>query len=188
MKTWLRSVFLLLAITFPGCPQADDAVWEMLRQGGYVLLIRHAATDPGVGDPPGFRLDDCKTQRNLSDAGRSEARRLGEALRLRRVPVSEVRSSRWCRCLETARLAFGTTNPIQPWNALNSLFQDSSREAEQTRAVVALAQTVKPPDNLVLVTHNVNVRALTGLSPATAEIVVTRSEGGALRPVGRISP
>lgn len=188
MKTWLRSVFLPLAIASAGCVQADDAVWDMLRQGGFVLLIRHAATDPGVGDPPGFRLDECKTQRNLSDAGRSEARRLGEAFRSRRVPVSEVRSSQWCRCLDTARLAFGTANRIEPWDALNSLFQDSSRETEQTRAVVALAQSVKPPDNLVLVTHNVNVRALTGVSPATAEIVVTRSEGGRLQLVGRISP
>lgn len=175
---------LMLALLAAAAADASaQDLWGKLARGGYVLLIRHAATEPGVGDPPGFRIDDCKTQRNLSEAGRAEARRLGAALRDRAVPISEVRSSQWCRCLETARLAFGAATP---WKPLNSLFSDGSREAEQVAAVVAFAAEVKPPGNVALVTHNFNIRVLVGLSPATAEIIVTRSEGGRLQLVGRI--
>ncbi|MDH5537108.1 MAG: histidine phosphatase family protein, partial [Betaproteobacteria bacterium] len=78
---------------------APDTVWEKLRAGGYTVLIRHATTVPGLGDPPDFRLGDCATQRNLSDAGREESRRIGDRFRAENVPVAEVLSSRWCRCL-----------------------------------------------------------------------------------------
>jgi broad specificity phosphatase PhoE len=78
------------------------------------VLLRHATTTPGFGDPPGFRLDNCVTQRDLTEAGREESRRLGVVFRAREIPVARVRSSRWCRCLETARLAFGSADPGEP--------------------------------------------------------------------------
>src|SRR5687767_9728402 len=86
---------------------ADPKVWTLLEGGGQVVLIRHAITTPGTGDPTGMRLDDCSTQRNLTDAGRQHARRIGEAFRTRRIPIDRVLTSPWCRCVETARLAFG---------------------------------------------------------------------------------
>ncbi|HMS81661.1 MAG TPA: histidine phosphatase family protein, partial [Burkholderiaceae bacterium] len=79
---------------------------DALRDGGCVLLLRHALTEPGVGDPPGFRIEACGTQRNLSAQGRAQAARLGASLRDAGVAIGPVRSSRWCRCLDTARLAF----------------------------------------------------------------------------------
>ena len=79
-----------------------DPAWAALRAGGAVVVLRHAQTVPGIGDPPGFRLQDCSTQRNLSEEGRQQARRLGETLRRAGVKVDEVLSSRWCRCLDTA--------------------------------------------------------------------------------------
>ena len=97
---------LLLGALAPGA-RADGALWALLGRGGHAVLLRHAVTDTGVGDPPGFRLGVCATQRNLSEQGRSDARRLGEELRARRVPVAGLLSSPWCRCLDTARLAFG---------------------------------------------------------------------------------
>jgi hypothetical protein len=99
-----------------GRANADELLWAALKEGGHVILIRHATTDPGTGDPPGFKLGDCSTQRNLSEAGRIEARRIGDAFAQRSIPVGEVRSSRWCRCLETARIAFGS---VQPWAMLD---------------------------------------------------------------------
>jgi phosphohistidine phosphatase SixA len=171
----------LLAIA--GAASANEALWNRLKQGGYVLLIRHAATEQGVGDPPGFRLDDCATQRNLSAEGRAQARRLGEALRGRGIAVTQARSSQWCRCMETARLAFGRA---EPWPALNSLFGRADQESEQNRAVLALTSKLRPPANLALVTHNANVQALVGVSPATSEIVIARPENGRLALVGRI--
>ena len=98
--------------------------------------------------------------------------------------VSEVRASQWCRTLETAELAFG--HPPVPWEALNSLHKDPDREAERTRAVAALIATVRPPQNVALVTHNFNIRALTGISPKEAEVIIVRGTGGKLEVVGRI--
>ena len=115
-----------LSLLAPTSAGADEALWALLRGGGQVVLMRHATTTPGVGDPPGFRLGDCPTQRNLTDAGRDEARRIGAAFRSRDVPVGRVLSSRWCRCLETAQLAFGRA---EPWDALDSIFEDRAPRA-----------------------------------------------------------
>lgn len=180
----MKRLFLAGLLALATLAHADDTVWAKLKAGGNVLLIRHAATEPGLGDPPNFFLGDCRTQRNLSEAGREEARRVGRTLKWHAVAVSEVRSSRWCRTLETAELAFG--HPPVPWEALDSLHKDPDREAERTRAVAALVATVRPPQNIALVTHNFNIRALTGISPSTAEIIVVRGEGGKVVVVGRL--
>ena len=87
-------------------PTSDEALWNDLRKGGYVLLIRHADA-PGTFDPPGFQLGVCSTQRNLSEEGRAQSRRLGELIRSKNVPIAQVFSSEWCRCIDTATLAFG---------------------------------------------------------------------------------
>lgn len=177
---------LAALLALPADPaRADETLWAALRAGGYVIMIRHAATEPGTGDPPGFRLDDCATQRNLSSAGRAEARRVGEAFRRHGVPVSRVLSSEWCRCRDTARLAFGG---YEPWPMLNSLFEEPERGAERTRAVHELGRRVRPGENLVLVTHNFNIRAVAGVSPVSAELVVLRPAGGGqIELVGRIT-
>lgn len=183
---WTAWVWVATATILAAPPAAaDEDAWELLRQGGNVLFIRHAATEFGVGDPDNFRHDDCATQRNLTDAGRADARRLGDLLRQRKVAIGEVRSSQWCRCLETARLAFGRG---EKWAALNSQFYDASRISEQNQAVTALAAAVKPPQNVALVTHSHNVRALLGITPAQLEIVIARPVGGSLKVVGRIPP
>ena len=139
---------------------AQDSVWRRLAGGGHVVLLRHAATVPGIGDPPGFQLAACATQRNLSPDGREDARRLGAVLRREGVPVADVLSSRWCRCLDTARLAFGRVKPVQ---MMDSMFQDD--DAGRQRKLAELRRYLaafKGPGNLVLVTHDVNIRALVG--------------------------
>lgn len=179
-----KLLVLLLGLCLPLAAFADEALMTKLKEGGYVLLLRHAATEPGQGDPANFFIGDCKTQRNLSEAGRDEARRIGRMLKWRAIKVSEVRASQWCRTKDTAELAFGF--PPIPWEMLNSLHLDPDREAERTNAVTALIKTVRPPQNLALVTHNFNIRALTGISPSTAEIIVVRMEDGKVKVVGRI--
>lgn len=177
---------VLLALPLGGRASADAAVWELLRGGGHVVMLRHGATDPGVGDPPGFRLDDCATQRNLNDTGRRDARRIGAAFRTRAIPVTGVLSSRWCRCLETARLAFGAA---EPWAPLDSQFHDRSRAEEQGRAVRARAGERPRDGNLVMVTHGANIAAWTGVTVAQGEMVVLAPEGeGRFRVAGRIAP
>jgi phosphohistidine phosphatase SixA len=157
----------------------------VLRDGGCVLVLRHARTDPGVGDPPGFRLDACATQRNLSAEGRAQAERLGAVLRDAGVPIGPVRSSRWCRCLDTARLAFGR---VEPWPSLDSFFADRSDARTRTDAVRAWALGFRGPGNAVLVTHQVNASALLGGWIETGEAIVLRARGDALETVGRFGP
>lgn len=159
---------------------AAESPWQQLQRGGYVILMRHAATVPGIGDPPGFRLGVCATQRNLSQAGRDDAARIGAALRRHAVPLGPVLSSRWCRCLDTARLAFGR---VEPSEMIDSMFRDdeaaSERKLAQLRAYLA---AYTDPGNLVLVTHDVNIRALVGKYVEQGTfIIAARSPDGALR-------
>lgn len=187
LRTMLRSAFLSLFVVIAAAPaHADDALWALLRQGGQIVLIRHAVTDPGVGDPPGFRIDDCATQRNLSAAGRDEARRLGAVLRERGVPIARVLSSPWCRAKETARLATGLAPQVEP--ALANLFefgQNRERQQAQFRALVAAAPK---QGNVLMFTHGSTTLAFTGVSPATAEMVIVTPEGGErYRVAGRIA-
>ncbi|HSB69027.1 MAG TPA: histidine phosphatase family protein [Candidatus Methylomirabilis sp.] len=161
-------------------------MWALLRGGGHVVVMRHASTEPGVGDPPGFRLEDCGTQRNLSGAGREEASRIGAAFRAHGVPIGRVLSSRWCRCLETARLAFGR---VEPWPQLDSFFGDRRHESGRTAEVGTLAGQPPVSGILILVTHGVNIAALTGISPAQAETIVLTPQGnGTFRIAGRLRP
>ena len=178
-------VFVALAIACSAVG-AEEALWAQLRSGGLVVFIRHAETDPGVGDPPGFRLDDCKTQRNLSAAGREQARRLGAAFERERVPVAQVLSSEWCRCRDTATLAF---DRYEPWAALNNLFGRSQNEAAQKRAMLERAGAHRGKGNLVLITHGATIYPVAGVNPGTGELVVLRPAGaGRLEPVGRLRP
>ncbi|MET0217800.1 MAG: histidine phosphatase family protein [Burkholderiales bacterium] len=162
---------------------ADELLWAALKEGGHVILIRHATTDPGTGDPPGFKLGDCSTQRNLSEAGRIEARRIGDAFAQRSIPVGEVRSSRWCRCLDTARIAFGSA---QPWAMLDSLFADPAREAERTAAVKAFVLDYERGANAILVTHARNIAALVGSALAQGEMVILKSDHDRVKVLGRL--
>lgn len=136
-----------------------------------VLLLRHAQTEPGIGDPPGYVLARCSTQRNLSAAGRAQSERLGAALRARGLAPQRVLSSRWCRCLDTARLAFGR---VEPWAPLDSFFDDRARADAQTAQLrEALAQL--PAGRVeAWVTHQVNITALTGSGVAMGEVLLLR--------------
>ncbi|TVO57810.1 histidine phosphatase family protein [Denitromonas halophila] len=190
---WASLWALLLCFLSPHAAALNDArLVDALRSGGLVVLIRHAATESGTGDPPGFRLDDCTTQRNLSAAGRDQARALGAWFGAQRIPVGEVRSSRWCRCLDTAKLAFPPQTTMIPWPPLDSFFDARHRADAATAA--ALAGLANPiAGNRIWVTHQVNITALSGIYPAPGELVVmqprARPDGGyRLELMGRLTP
>ena len=144
---------------------ATEAAGGALRAGGKVALIRHALA-PGTGDPPGLTLEDCATQRNLSEEGRPQAARLGEAFRAHGVAADRVLSSGWCRCLDTAVLAFGAA---EAWAPLHSFFGDAGTGSAQTAEVRAGVAAWAGPGALVLVTHQVDITALTGIVPDSGE-------------------
>ena len=185
---------LIAAILFSATAQANDAparneqhaaIWAALKNGGHVVLLRHAATVPGIGDPPGYKLNDCKTQRNLSDAGREQSRAWGKALARHNIPVGGVFSSAWCRCIDTARLAFGK---VDIWPALNSHFdspQAAALQAEQAKG--GMPVRMQKGKNLILVTHQVNITTLSGRSPAMGEAIIMRHDGNAWQFVGQLS-
>ena len=175
---------LLLLGTRADAQQAE--LWPELTRGGVAILLRHAQTEPGVGDPPNFRIGDCSTQRNLSEAGRQQARRIGSAFATRAIRIEQVLSSQWCRCLETARLAFPGTQ-VDPFPALNSFFEDRSSEQKQTRDAMARIAAIRAPSNLVFVTHHVNVLALTGEVAGSGEAILVRPAGTAVRVIGRLA-
>lgn len=170
-----HTALLSIALTAPALTRAQSEgtsgdFWALLRQGGNLLLMRHAQTVAGIGDPSNFRLGDCGTQRNLSAGGRAQAQRIAAAFEREGVVPDEVRSSAWCRCVDTAELAFGRHTV---WPPINSFFQQSGGE-RQTRAALAALRQHKAPRNLVLVTHQVNISALTGEFSAMGEILLAR--------------
>jgi malonate transporter and related proteins len=176
-------VMLLVPLTAHG----DETVWKLVQGGGQVLFIRHATTTPGIGDPEGFRLEDCKTQRNLSDEGRAEARRLGETLRRRQVPVGELLSSPWCRCHDTALLAF--SRKAITWTPLSNLFGRRDAAEAQVREMRGRIGSYRGKENLVMMSHGSVAVPLTGVSPQQAEIIVLTPLGGdKFRVAGRLPP
>jgi phosphohistidine phosphatase SixA len=179
-------VMPLLALGSSAGQPGGSLILEFARakDPGVVTLIRHAPA-PGTGDPPGFKLGDCSTQRNLSDRGRSEAARLGDALGIVGVTDADVYSSQWCRCLETARLL--DVGPVieDPW--LNSFFADRGDEGAATEALrLAVVRKVDSTRPTFFVTHQVNITALTGIVPEEAEAVFVRATAeGTIEVVGR---
>jgi phosphohistidine phosphatase SixA len=166
----------------PQAPSAD-AGWAALQDGSIVLL-RHANA-PGFGDPPGFTLNDCATQRNLDDLGRAQARRLGEGFRRRGVLVAAVLTSQWCRTRETAELAF--PRMARDDASFNSFFGADSRRAVQTAAALATLSRWRGPGVLVVTTHQANITALTGLAAASGTGVVVRPRGEGIQVVAPLS-
>lgn len=164
----------------PGALQAADPL-ARLAEGGRALIMRHALA-PGTGDPGGFRLGECATQRNLNDAGRTQARALGARLRAAGVVRARVLSSRWCRCLETAELL--GVGPVEPFDPLNSFFGEASERGPRTEALGRFLASIEPgAAPLVMVTHQVNITALTAVVPASGEGLVLRLDRTARPPV-----
>ncbi len=179
----LRIALLLLAL-FASPAQADD--WDAARAEGAILLMRHA-TAPGTGDPENFDLADCSTQRNLSEAGRMQARETGSAIRAADIPeITHVLTSQWCRCRDTARLL--DLAPVQDLPSLNSFFEDRSTAERQSAETLAHLASLPQGARPILVTHQVNITALTGIVPRSGEIIVAELRNGALAVTGRIAP
>lgn len=165
---------LVALLAFPGSTPASEQVWALLKAGGHVVLLRHAITTPGVGDPPGMSLDACGTQRNLTEEGRRHARQIGEAFRARGIVVERVLTSPWCRCIETARLAFGGA---EVWEPLGNLYGRPENRTRQVSEMQRLVGQARRHGNLVLVSHGSTIAALTGVSLNTAEMVVVTRDG-----------
>lgn len=166
-----------LALAAPAVARAqapDDELWQLLKSGGQVVLMRHTVTTPGVGDPPGMRVEDCATQRNLTEEGRANAKAIGEAIRAHGVSFDRVVSSPMCRCLDTAMLAFGRAErsrvPINPRAGLEDV-------PGQVREMRAIAAEKHRGGNVVVVSHGAIINAVAGIYPEPGEMLVVTPQG-----------
>lgn len=182
--TALLVICVLTLLALPGTARASAEGWEAMRRPGAIAVMRHAYA-PGFGDPDNFRLGDCSTQRNLNDQGRDQARRIGAAFRDNGVEIDRVLTSQWCRSAETAELlGLGTPEPLP---SLNSFFDARHRRAEQTEETLAFLRAQPADQRLVLVTHQVNITALTGRGTASGEfVVIDLTEDGEVEVLGEI--
>ena len=169
-----RAVLALVMLLASGAKAEDvprDALWAAAKSGDLIVLMRHALA-PGTGDPDEFELGDCTTQRNLSAEGLEQARRIGDLFRTQGISRARVFTSQWCRCRDTAEaLALG---PVTELPVLNSFFRDFSTEERQTRELTHWLSSQPRSGPLILVTHQVNITALTGVFPASGELVFVR--------------
>ncbi len=186
-----RRCFAILALLIGFCgtaavARASDAAdaWKALRAGGHIALMRHADAPGGFGDPAGFRVDDCATQRNLSEKGRADAAKIGAQLKAEGVTFEKILSSPWCRCIDTARLLNSGMVETEATFGNVVVLRDQ-REALTAGARARIAQW-SGRGNLLVVTHGANIQALTGISPASGEIVVVKSGSDRAEPVGRL--
>ena len=161
-----------------------DKPWSALKSGNHFVLIRHALA-PGYSDPDYFDVEDCKTQLNLSSEGRRQSKKIGDLFRSNGIKRALVYSSQWCRCLDTARLL--DLGDVSELSTLNSFFEHFEKETFQTKELKRWIETASLSTPTVLVSHQVNISALTGYSPASGEIVfVERSPDGSLSIIGSI--
>ena len=165
--------FIIIFISLTTSIKADlyKNLINQLEDGGKLIFIRHAYA-PGNGDPAGFNLNDCSTQRNLSEDGRKQAQRIGEFFTKNKIEIDKVLSSEWCRCKETAKIAFKnySTNSF-----LNSFYSSkfSKNKDKQVKAFNYYIKNLEIKKNLIFVTHYVFIHEILNYSPSSGEIVVS---------------
>jgi len=175
MKKILSIILLSVCTALFAWPAQSSPLLNALTDGQHVLMIRHADA-PGFSDPPGFRLGDCSTQRNLGERGRQQSKDLGVWLKKQGIASAVVFSSGWCRCEDTASLM--SLGPVTTIPELGSFFQNMSDSGPQTNALrTFLAQQLKAPlprKPMILVTHQVNISAFTGTSVGQGELLLVK--------------
>ena len=159
----------MAALLLPPAPASADARFARLSETGIVAIVRHAHA-PGTGDSESFTLDDCATQRNLDARGREQAREIGAAIRAAGAIVDRVLTSQWCRCRDTARLL--DLGSVEELPVLNSFFRSPARSDQQTADLRQFLVGLRPGETVILVTHYVNIMALTGRGVASGEVLL----------------
>lgn len=172
-----RARLFVLALLVTSSAQANEALWTKLTEGGHVVLMRHASVSkgPGQGNPL-LRDPSCRKERNLSSEGEREARVVGEAFRKRSIRVAEVRHSPYCRTADTARIAFGNATPVGYLSLREVL--DTGAAAAQTAKMSEVIGSYAGKGNLVLITHEPNINAVSFETLKHADLLVLRPRGG----------
>ena len=172
----MKNKIISLLIIFFSLPffntYASELNWKPAQQGDKIIWIRHALA-PGGGDPLGFKIEDCKTQRNLNEVGIKQSKKIGKLFKKKEIKVDQVFSSQWCRCKDTAKYAFGD---FKEFSALNSTFSPPY-DKNKKKQIKELKEFIKnwsgKGKNLVLITHYVVILAMTGETSNSGELIIT---------------
>ena len=171
MKTFKLFLLIIISLTISNQVLSEDKILESLKEGGKIIFIRHAYA-PGGGDPQNFNINDCSTQRNLSDEGINQSKLIGEFFKTNKIKIDKVLSSEWCRCKDTAKFAF---NDFETFDALNSFFSAkfAKNEKKQIKDLKNYIKNWKSNKNLILITHYVVISSFLNMTVSSGEIVVS---------------
>ena len=167
----MKKIIILLLFLLSNEVYANDNLISSLQEGKKIVFIRHALA-PGNGDPENFILEDCSTQRNLNERGREQSKNIGNFFRNKNISIDKVLSSEWCRCEETARLAFDN---FETFDALNSFYDErfAMNRSKQLNNLKVFINKWNSDSNLVIVTHYVVISALLNRGTSSGEMIVT---------------
>ncbi len=165
--------YFIIFISLTSLVKADSnkKLFNQLEDGGKLIFIRHAYA-PGSGDPNNFNLNDCSTQRNLSDDGRKQAKYIGKFFKEKKIKIDKVISSEWCRCKETAKIAFKNFSTNSFLNSFYS-YKFAKNKSKQINALNDYVNKFKSNKNLVFITHYVLISEVLNYGPSSGEIVIS---------------
>ena len=171
MKTLKLFLLIIISLTISNQVLSEDKILESLKEGGKIIFIRHAYA-PGGGDPQNFNINDCSTQRNLSDEGINQSKLIGEFFKTNKIKIDKGLSSEWCRCKDTAKFAF---NDFETFDALNSFFSAkfAKNEKKQIKDLKNYIKNWKSNKNLILVTHYMVISSILNIAVGSGEIVIS---------------
>ena len=164
-------LIILICIISPVKADLNQNIISELKKGGKIIFIRHAYA-PGGGDPNNFDLNDCNTQRNLNNDGRLQSKKIGDFFKKNKISIKKVYSSEWCRCKETASIAFRN---FETKNFLNSFFSErfAKNRENQIKNFDKFINNWNGKQNLIFVTHYVVISEILNYAPASGEIIVS---------------
>ena len=167
----MRKLLILIFIFAPNISFSNDKFANILKEGKKIIFVRHALA-PGNGDPNNFNINDCSTQRNLNEEGRAQSEKIGNFFKNKNIKIHKVLSSEWCRCKETAKIAFGN---YQTFNALNSFYDArfAKNKSKQIKDLKDYIDNWENDSNLIIVTHYVVISALINRVPSSGEMIIT---------------
>ena len=170
MKKFFGIIFIIL-FTLSCEGFSSEKIINSLQKGEKLIFIRHAYA-PGNGDPENFNLKDCSTQRNLNKIGIEQSKKIGLFFKKNNIKIDKVLSSEWCRCKDTARIAFKN---FQTYNALNSFYDEkfASNKKIQINNLKKYIKNWNGDKNLVLITHFVVILGILNKGVDSGEIIIT---------------
>ena len=167
----MRKLLILFIIFIPNTSFSNEKFVNYLKEGKKIIFMRHALA-PGTADPKNFNIDDCSTQRNLSEEGRSQSKKIGNFFKNKNIRIDKVLSSEWCRCKDTANIAFGN---FQTFSALNSFYEArfAKNKSKQIKELKNFLNNWESDSNLIIVTHFVVISELLNKGTSSGEMILT---------------